>query len=154
MKTLPCQHCGQRKIARPRRLCAPCFYDLAVRSLYPARKSHGPALVQPQPVYTAAPAEPTPHPPGSAEKVAVLAERYTQGKDLWHEADGQWQTGCVQPPHTPKREPVTPDVVALVRRLWALGMRRRPLAEKFGLSDSTIHDITSGRTHRQREVVG
>lgn len=33
-----CQNCGKRKIARPRRLCCPCYADKAVLEKYPPAK--------------------------------------------------------------------------------------------------------------------
>lgn len=86
MKT--CRHCGTRRANRPRRLCWGCYYSPAVRELYPPHPNSVTRAVggggmsdRPLPV-------PTPHRPGTPEKLAVLMKRLTDRQHLWHPDDG------------------------------------------------------------------
>ncbi len=84
--SVACLHC-RCAIAtrhRPRGLCFRCYRDHAIRCRYGRGQYTGPgadnALSRP-------PAVPTVHPPGSAAKLAVLAERVGRGEDLFHPKD-------------------------------------------------------------------
>jgi hypothetical protein len=81
-----CRHCQRVPSNRPRGLCWSCYYTPGVRDLYPstskfARRGVGDFNGQ------AALPEPTDAPPGSPEKVAVLAQRARLGQALWHPRD-------------------------------------------------------------------
>jgi hypothetical protein len=87
MTTKICRHCHQCKVSRPRGLCWACYYTPGVRELYPSTSKYavrgigngsGPAPL---------PARPTRYRPGSAEKLAVLAERARRQETLFHPAD-------------------------------------------------------------------
>jgi hypothetical protein len=147
--TALCRHCGQEAATRPRGLGHSCYLDPAIRDLYPARKGRGPALVGATPRYTGQEPEPTPAPPGSAAKVQVLVERHARGLCLWHQADGVWVEGCRPHDRERTRGRLTPADVEEIRRLWTVGMAKHALAEEFWVTVQTIHDILTGRTHRE-----
>lgn len=82
-----CQHCHERPICRPRRLCWVCFYTPGVRGRYPstsrfARRGLANGCFTPPP-----PTFPTQARPGSPEKIAVLSERVRSRVSLWHPED-------------------------------------------------------------------
>jgi hypothetical protein len=82
-----CRHCGRRKACRPVGLCWPCYYTPEVRALYPstskfARRGVGGGNVDRPPAPEATAAR-----PGSAAKVAVMADRAAAGFALWHPND-------------------------------------------------------------------
>jgi hypothetical protein len=92
---LMCRHCEKHPVNRPRGLCWPCYYTPGIREQYPstskfARRGAGLGCKG-----TRLPAEPTSATPGSAEKVAVLEQRFARGECLWHPDDVQ---GCREPP--------------------------------------------------------
>lgn len=81
-----CRHCGRAKVNRPRGLCWDCYYAPGVRERYPstskfARRS--------KPDFFGSLLLPTPTdaPPGSEEKMAVLAARAAAGESLFHPDD-------------------------------------------------------------------
>ncbi len=85
-----CKHCRRAKVNRPRGLCWGCYYTPGVKDLFPSTSKYarrgegnftGNAPVAP---------EPTPAPPGSAEKMAVLEMRVKLKQALWHPADAQY----------------------------------------------------------------
>jgi hypothetical protein len=82
-----CVHCGIGKVSRPRRLCWNCYQQSEVRELYPSTSKYGwrgPNLN----LFGAQPAmRPTNAPPGSPEKILVLARRAELGQELWHPHD-------------------------------------------------------------------
>jgi hypothetical protein len=87
----PCRHCGQNPVSRPRGLCYACFYNPAVRRLYPptskfARQGNGTGHGGYR-----LPPEPTDALPGTPEKVAVLEERARLRQCLWHPEDAKCQ---------------------------------------------------------------
>ncbi len=82
-----CRHCNQSKVNRPRGLCWSCYYKPGVRDQYPstskyARRGVGNFCGTP-PV----PTDATVAAPGSAEKIAILAERARLKQSLWHPND-------------------------------------------------------------------
>lgn len=85
-----CRHCLSRSISRPRGLCFSCYYTPHILALYPPQNDfarHGVGVAGKSPVVHALPPEPTSAPPGTPEKVAVLARRAEQGYRLWHPLD-------------------------------------------------------------------
>ncbi len=87
MTPAPCRHCGRAKVNRPRGLCWTCYYTPGVKERHPnpskfARRGVG-NLTGNRPD----PAGPTSARPGTAEKLAVLAERAKDGVNLWHPDD-------------------------------------------------------------------
>src|SRR5262245_15007973 len=82
-----CQHCRRCKVNRPRGLCWTCYYTPGVRELYPPTSKFarcGPGNFNGN---APLPAFPTASPPGSPEKVAVMAERARMHQNLWHPCD-------------------------------------------------------------------
>jgi hypothetical protein len=82
-----CRHCQKSKVNRPRGLCWSCYYRPGVREQYPstskyARRGEG-NFCGTAPLPTCA----TTAPPGSEEKIAVLAERARLKQSLWHPDD-------------------------------------------------------------------
>ena len=82
-----CRHCGRAKVNRPRGLCWTCYYKPGVSDQYPstskyARRGEGNFCGN-----AALPTTPTKAPPGSAEKLSVLAERARLKQALWHPDD-------------------------------------------------------------------
>lgn len=80
-----CRHCRRFRTHRPRGLCYKCFYTPAVRDLYPPVV----AGVPPAGRNRRPPAAPCPHPPGSPEKVAVMAARLAAGEHIHHPLDAR-----------------------------------------------------------------
>lgn len=81
-----CRHCSRDRANRSRGLCWACFERPAVRAKYaPARHRRGAA----PDFYGRAPLpeSPTDAAPGSPEKVAVMAERASRGRALFHPRD-------------------------------------------------------------------
>lgn len=83
-----CRHCRVRHVSRPRGLCRVCYYTPGVPALYPsasryARRGSGNFCGNaPLP-------EPTKCAPGTAEKLAVMAERARLSLALFHPRDGR-----------------------------------------------------------------
>jgi hypothetical protein len=84
-----CIHCCKALCSRPRGLCFACYGTPGIRGLYAPRKNQFTDAV---PLgdfnggYTP-PLLPTPAPPGTAEKIAVLTERAERRERLWHPRD-------------------------------------------------------------------
>jgi hypothetical protein len=92
---VPCRHCQIGNPNRPRGLCWRCYYTPGVRDLYPSSSKFARrGLPDIQDGHCLA-MEPTPHPPGSPEKVLVLQERARLGVSLFHPDDAEgarhWQ---------------------------------------------------------------
>lgn len=87
-----CRHCKERKANRPRGTCWRCYYTPGVKELYPStskyanRGLNGAGFRIPE--------EPTDAEPGSAEKLAVIAERIACGVSCDHPDDRkEWHVG-------------------------------------------------------------
>lgn len=72
----PCRHCGRGCYHKAYRLCSGCWSAAEVRAQYAPPTNDPPA-----------PAAPTLALPGSAAKVAELAQRRAAGHALWHSGD-------------------------------------------------------------------
>ena len=87
-----CRHCQKSKVNRPRGLCWSCYYRPGVRDQYPSTSKYARRGVgnfcgnAPQPVCSTVAA------PGSAEKIAILAERAQNRQSLWHPNDVTLET--------------------------------------------------------------
>ena len=84
-----CRHCQKVKSNRPRGLCWSCYYRPGVRDQYPSTSKYARRGVSDFNGKTAQAALPTNALPGTAEKVAVLAERARLGLSLWHPLDAR-----------------------------------------------------------------
>lgn len=80
-----CQHCKARKVNRPRGLCWRCYYTPGVRELYGPTSKHGERGLSCKRLKKAK--TPTRFPPGSDEKIAVMAERLRRGEKIFHPKD-------------------------------------------------------------------
>lgn len=91
MRRIPlCRHCHRKRVNRPKGLCWVCYYAPGVKERYGhiapcGRRSDVPDFCRAAPL-----PEPTPALPGSAEKVAVLADRARKGLALHHPLDAGW----------------------------------------------------------------
>jgi hypothetical protein len=90
-----CRHCRIGKVSRPRGLCWNCYYQPSVRGLYPSTNKYGwrgpsVALLRAKPAL-----QPTSAPPGSPEKIFVLAARAASGQELWHPDDATFAGAVV-----------------------------------------------------------
>jgi hypothetical protein len=81
-----CRHCNKVKSNRPRGLCWSCYYTPGVREKFPSTSKFARRGVSDFCGKARLP-EPTAATPGSAEKVAILAERARLGLSLWHPLD-------------------------------------------------------------------
>lgn len=86
----PCRHCGANPVNRPRGLCWKCFYAPGVRELYPSTSKHARRGVGNGNAAGVAPADPCPHPPGSAARERTLSDRAARGESLFHPLDADW----------------------------------------------------------------
>ncbi len=82
-----CRACHEHKANRPRGLCWHCYYTPRVARKYPSTSKHAPGTGVGNGCGGYALPEPTEAAPGSAEKVAVLADRAAAGLALWHPQD-------------------------------------------------------------------
>ena len=82
-----CRHCNKVRSNRPRGLCWSCYYKPGVREQYPSTSKFARRGVCDFNGQTGRAAQPTAAPPGSPEKVEVLAERAPLGLSLWHPHD-------------------------------------------------------------------
>lgn len=100
---MTCLHCGKNKRQKDKRgLCMRCYLTPAIRAATPlsaskfvghkhraaagdARYAHVP--VHDGPADLPLPAEPTAHPPGTPEKVAVMQARVARGERPCHPLD-------------------------------------------------------------------
>jgi hypothetical protein len=88
-----CRHCQKSKVNRPRGLCWSCYYRPGVRDKYPSTSKFARRGVGNFCGLAPLPPCPTSFPPGSPEKVAILAERARQKLSLWHPDDGRVISG-------------------------------------------------------------
>lgn len=97
-----CRHCKLPKNLVGRGLCYRCYQD--VRDQYAPLRD---CFAQERPdgnYHLPCPSEPTDAPPGSAEKMRVLALRVKNGESLWHPADRKYDEndeGWSFPPPSP-----------------------------------------------------
>ena len=84
---MPCRHCQQAPVSRPRGLCWVCYYTPGVRDLYPTTSKYGRRGVGNITGNAPLPAFPTSALPGTPEKIAVLEERARLKQCLWHPDD-------------------------------------------------------------------
>jgi hypothetical protein len=80
-----CRHCQARPGYRARGLCRFCFYDLAVRALYPCGSLSRRGIATDN--VTPSPCRPTAALPGTHAKLATLEGRCERGEALWHRLD-------------------------------------------------------------------
>jgi hypothetical protein len=89
-----CRHCGRPRVSRPRGLCWSCYYSPGVRPLYPSTSKYGRRGVDDFCGRGALPPEPTSAPPGSPQKVSILAQRARNHQALWHPQDAPMTAHC------------------------------------------------------------
>src|SRR5947209_18301720 len=82
-----CRHCNKVRSNRPRGLCWWCYCTPGVREKYPSTSKFARRGVSDFNGQATPAAKPTAAPPGSPEKVDVLAERARLGLSLWHAHD-------------------------------------------------------------------
>lgn len=82
-----CRHCGRGKICRPRGLCWTCYYTPGVKEQFPSTSKFARRGLGNFNGNAPTPDTPTDAPPGSEEKLAVLAERAKNRQSLWHPQD-------------------------------------------------------------------
>jgi hypothetical protein len=82
-----CKHCGHVPPNRPRGLCWSCYYRPGIRDQYPSTSKFARRGVHDFNGKALLPPEPTRAPPGSPEKVAILAQRARLRQSLWHPSD-------------------------------------------------------------------
>lgn len=82
-----CRHCNQSQASRPRQLCWACYNTPGVRNLYSTTSKFGRRGLGNVNGNRPLPAFPTQAPPGSPEKLAVLAERARLNLSLFHPED-------------------------------------------------------------------
>ena len=75
---MTCRNCQKSKVNRPRGLCWSCYYKPGIRQQFPST------------IKFAVPTCSTRAVPGSAEKIAILAERARNQQALWHPADASF----------------------------------------------------------------
>ena len=80
-----CRHCHSAPVSRSRGLCWACFYDPAIRQLYP--RFFVPTSVPDGFGDRPLPDRPTRAAPGSPEKVEVLCRRARLRQTLWYPED-------------------------------------------------------------------
>jgi hypothetical protein len=85
-----CKNCGRSKVNRPRGLCWSCYYSPGVKDRFPstskyARRGEG-NFTGNAPL----PTIPTTVPPGTPEKLEVLARRAKMKQALWHPMDATY----------------------------------------------------------------
>ena len=83
-----CKHCKRSKAVRPRGLCWKCYYNAAVRNLYPVNEKFGRGVPDVDMLSGhRLPVSPTTTEPGTSERIAVLAERFAEKRALFHPDD-------------------------------------------------------------------
>jgi hypothetical protein len=87
-KATACKHCSRPARYPTRGLCQPCYKDKAVRERYPRLRETQTRAAPAARVPPLAP-EPTPAPPGSREKVAVMEWRVHNGYQPFHPGDAR-----------------------------------------------------------------
>lgn len=109
-----CRHCGHAVVCRPRGLCWGCFYVPGRRELYGPVSSCGRRGVGHR--RGPLPQLPTPHPPGSPEKIEELVRRIEQGFSLWHPADARFEEEVtITATLVAKSAPASPDPLMSVQ---------------------------------------
>jgi hypothetical protein len=91
-----CRHCQHASVSRPRRLCWRCYYGPGVRDLYASTSKYGHRGLGNFNGTAPLPTSPTKAAPGSAEKIAVLAERARLKESLWHPCDASFTAPILQ----------------------------------------------------------
>jgi len=84
-----CVHCHDRPVNRGRGLCWACFKVPEVRALYGPIGPRGQRGVGNGCIRPPLDLVPTPFPPGSPGKVAVMERRAAQGLAIFHPLDGR-----------------------------------------------------------------
>jgi hypothetical protein len=79
-----CRNCGKSRINRPRGLCWRCYYEPGAKTIYGRLAHYGLGLGN---CGRQLPATHTYARPGTAEKIAVLADRAASDCALWHPLD-------------------------------------------------------------------
>ncbi|MGH8612408.1 MAG: hypothetical protein ACREYF_10300 [Gammaproteobacteria bacterium] len=81
-----CRHCGHEPANRPRGLCWNCYYAPGIRERYQTPSPYARRYTDRD-----GEAEPSGNPclalPGTAEKIAILAQRAALRLALWHPGD-------------------------------------------------------------------
>lgn len=85
-----CKHCGKSKVNRPRGLCWTCYYAPGVRNRYESGSKYARRGISNITGNRPFPAEPTTAPPGTDEKLAILAQRAKMKCALWHPLDARY----------------------------------------------------------------
>ena len=85
-----CRHCGKSKVNRPRGLCWTCYYTPGLRESYHSGSKYARRGISNITGVQPPPPEPTTAPPGTLEKLAVLAERAKLKVALWHPMDARY----------------------------------------------------------------
>lgn len=84
-----CKHCHEAPVSRPRGLCWACYYRPGVREQYGPVNKYGRRGEGNFYGEVPLPPEPTAAVPGSAAKIAVLAERARRKLALFHPRDAR-----------------------------------------------------------------
>lgn len=85
-----CRHCGKSKVNRPRGLCWTCYYTPGLRECYHSGSKYARRGISNITGVQPPPAVPTTAPPGTLEKLDVLAERAKLKVALWHPMDARY----------------------------------------------------------------
>jgi hypothetical protein len=94
LRPSPCRHCHKNRAHHRRGLCRSCYAKPEIRALYPRLKNDQDKGGLPDRTgYRPAPANSTDALPGSAAKVAILAERAAHAEALWHRGDARADSG-------------------------------------------------------------
>lgn len=85
-----CHHCQKDRYPAYRQLCWRCYLNSKIRKRYAKKKTGNSDYFRGKDFYGLAmpPSTPTPYPPGSKEKLEVMAERASRLEQLHHPADG------------------------------------------------------------------
>lgn len=89
-----CHHCKRNKANRPRGLCSPCYFNVAVRRLYPsvskyASRGHGIEGQDGNPTASLEGllGEPTDEEPGAEGKIGEMERRARECRPIFHPGD-------------------------------------------------------------------
>ena len=80
-----------RSIKR-RGLCWKCIYVPEISEQYPTESKYGRRGIQTDDEMRKPASEPTSHPPGTLEKMAVMSRRWENGEELYHPQDADMTT--------------------------------------------------------------
>lgn len=86
-KVCPCRHCKQGKWIRSRGLCYDCWFNPAIRELYPSMQGLGGGSAAVGNHGRRLPDQPTRAQPGSPEKIEILEARAAADVALFHPDD-------------------------------------------------------------------